>query len=110
MRSDLRIFLGVFPFSAVIGFLTPMLVDRWSKGDPDRAGRAYAVNVVGCIIGPLLAGFILLPLFGEHLSMLLLVLPWFGMALFGHKGEQRGRQLAATASLSHRGRYLVLLH
>ena len=99
MRSDLRIFLGVFPFSAVIGFLTPMLVDRWSKGDPDRAGRAYAVNVVGCIIGPLLAGFILLPLFGEHLSMLLLVLPWFGMALFGHKREQRGRQLAATAAL-----------
>jgi predicted membrane-bound spermidine synthase len=76
-----RVFLGVMPVSAVIGFLTPMLVDRWSGGDPDRAGRAYAVNVVGCIVGPLVSGFVLLPLAGEHLSMLLFVLPWFVMAL-----------------------------
>ena len=27
----LRVFLGVMPVSAVIGFLTPMLVDRWSR-------------------------------------------------------------------------------
>jgi spermidine synthase len=99
MQSDLRIFLGVFPFSAVIGFLTPLLVDRWSEGDPDRAGRAYAVNVIGCIIGPLLAGFILLPLLGEHKSMLLLVLPWIGMAMFGLKRNERGLQLAGSAAL-----------
>jgi spermidine synthase len=76
-----RVFLGVMPFAAMIGFLTPMLVDRWSGGDPDRAGRAYAVNVVGCIVGPLVAGFLLLPLVGERWSVLLLSLPWFAMAL-----------------------------
>ena len=81
LTVHLRVFLGVMPVSAVIGFLTPMLVDRWSGGDPNRAGRAYAVNVVGCIVGPLVSGFILLPLVGEHLSMLLFVLPWFAMAL-----------------------------
>ena len=75
-----RVFVGVMPFAGMMGFLTPMLVDRWSAGDPDRAGRAYAVNVVGCIVGPLLAGFLLLPLVGEQLAMLLLVLPWFAMA------------------------------
>ena len=75
-----RVFLGVMPFAGMIGFLTPMLVDRWSGGDPDRAGRAYAVNVVGCIVGPLLCGFLLLPLVGEHWSVLLLALPWFAMA------------------------------
>lgn len=75
-----RVFVGVMPFAGMMGFLTPMLVDRWSSGDPERAGRAYAVNVAGCIIGPLLAGFILLPLVGEQLAMLLLVLPWFAMA------------------------------
>jgi spermidine synthase len=80
LMVSLRVVLGVMPISAVIGFLTPMLVDRWSGGDPDRAGRAYAVNVVGCIVGPLVSGFILLPLVGEHLSMLLFVLPWFVMA------------------------------
>ncbi len=88
----LRVFLGVMPVSAVIGFLTPMLVDRWSGGDPDRAGRAYAVNVVGCIVGPLVSGFVLLPLAGEHLSMLLFVLPWFVMAL-----PSRGTRAMALA-------------
>jgi spermidine synthase len=81
LSSSLRVLLGVAPFAGVIGFLTPMLVDRWSAGDPDRAGRAYAVNVVGCILGPLLSGFLLLPWFGEQTSMLLLVLPWFCLAL-----------------------------
>jgi spermidine synthase len=81
LSPNLRVLLGVAPFAAVIGFLTPMLVDRWSEGDPDRAGRAYAVNVVGCILGPLLSGFLLLPWWGEQTSMLLLVLPWFGLAV-----------------------------
>ena len=81
LNPSLRVVLGVAPFAAVIGFLTPMLVDRWSAGDPDRAGRAYAVNVVGCILGPLLSGFLLLPWFGEQISMLLLVLPWLCLAL-----------------------------
>ena len=47
LSGNLRVLLGVAPFAGVIGFLTPMLVDRWSGGDPDRAGRAYAVNVAG---------------------------------------------------------------
>ena len=99
LQSDLRIFLGVFPFSAVIGFLTPMLVDRWSEGDPDRAGRAYAVNVIGCIVGPLLCGI--------HSAAAV----WraqidaaAGAALDRHgavrtKTNERGLQLAAAAAL-----------
>ena len=75
-----RVFLGVMPFAGMIGFLTPMLVDRLSGGDPDRASRAYAVNVAGCILGPPLCGFLLLPLVGERWSVLLLALPWFAMS------------------------------
>ena len=86
-----RVFLGVMPFAGMTGFLTPMLVDRWSGGDPDRAGRAYAVNVVGCILGPLVCGFILLPLLGERWAVFVLALPWFGMALFARFG--RGRKI-----------------
>jgi predicted membrane-bound spermidine synthase len=93
----LRVSLGVAPFAAVIGFLTPMLVDRWSGGDPDRAGRAYAVNVIGCIVGPLLSGFLLLPFLGEHKSMLLLVLPWFVMAIPRRKPV--GLQTASAAGI-----------
>ena len=74
-----------------------MLVDRWSGGDPDRAGRAYAVNVIGCIVGPLLSGFLLLPFLGEHKSMLLLVLPWFVMAIPRRKPV--GLQTASAAGI-----------
>jgi spermidine synthase len=97
--STLRVVLGVVPFAGVIGFLTPMLVDRWSGGDPDRAGRAYAVNVLGCIVGPLLAGFVLLPLFGERVSMLLLALPWLSMALLGRRKDEPAWQLAFNAGI-----------
>src|SRR5258708_18235414 len=76
-----RVLLGVMPFAGMIGFLTPMLVDRWSGGDPDRAGRAYAVNVAGCILGPLLAGFVLLPLLSERWVLFVLALPWLAMGL-----------------------------
>lgn len=99
MGNELRILLGIAPFAAMVGFLSPMLVDRWSGGDPDRAGRAYAVNVLGCIVGPLLAGFILLPYFGEQVSMLILVLPWFAMAIAGVRQWKFAWQTAATACL-----------
>jgi predicted membrane-bound spermidine synthase len=82
MVALLRIILGVGPFSAAVGFLTPMLVDRWSAGDPDRAGSAYAVNVLGCIVGPLVSGFVLLPLAGERVSILLFALPWLALAVY----------------------------
>jgi spermidine synthase len=74
---SLRLLLGIAPFTLLLGFLTPMLVDRWAGGDPTKAGKAYAVNVLGCIFGPLVAGFILLPRLSERWALLLLALPWF---------------------------------
>lgn len=97
LSAGLRVFIGVFPFAAIIGFLTPMLVDRWAAGDPDRAGRAYAVNVLGCIVGPLLSGFVLLPLVGERISMLLFVAPWFAMAMMRDK-KAKEEKLWQTAT------------
>ncbi|WP_109487713.1 hypothetical protein [Occallatibacter savannae] len=98
----LRVLLGVAPFAGLVGYLTPMLVDRWSGGDPDRAGRAYAVNVLGCILGPLLAGFFLLPVFGERVSTLLLMLPWMGIALLptSPRSSRAGLQVASYASIA----------
>jgi len=77
----LRMVLGIALFSGLLGFLTPMLVDRYSGGDPDQAGRAYAVNVVGCILGPLVAGFILLPLISERWVLFAFAAPWLIIAL-----------------------------
>ena len=79
--NESRVLVGITAFSALLGFLTPMLADRWSAGDPDKAGSAYAVNVLGCILGPLLAGFALVPWFGERRALILLALPWFFVGL-----------------------------
>jgi spermidine synthase len=79
--APLRVALGIMPFCAVLGFVTPSLVDRWSLGDPRRAGFAYAINVLGSIIGPLVAGFLLLPLLDERVALLLLVLPLFAASV-----------------------------
>jgi len=76
LGDSLRLVLGIAPFTGLLGFLTPMLVDRWSGGDPAKAGRAYAANVLGCILGPLLAGFVLLPWISERWALVLLSLPW----------------------------------
>jgi predicted membrane-bound spermidine synthase len=88
-----RVILGIGPFCAIAGFLTPMLVDRWSLGDPVRAGSAYAVNVVGCILGPLVAGFLLLPWLSERWASLVLTLPLFGLAALA---ALRGQSDATT--------------
>jgi len=81
LYKALRVALGIGPFSALAGFLTPMLVDRWSQGDPDRAGRAYAVNVLGSILGPLVAGFCIIPWAGERWGLCLIALPLFALGL-----------------------------
>jgi spermidine synthase len=88
----LRAGLGVAPFSFLVGFATPMLVDRVSRGNPDIAGRAYAVNVVGCILGPLLAGFLVLPLAGEHWGLCLVAAPLFAAGLASAARAPRGAQ------------------
>ena len=68
----IRVALGVGPLCATLGFLTPWLLDRWSEGRPDRVGGAYALNIVGCILGPLLSGFVLLPWLGERWTLVAL--------------------------------------
>ena len=108
LHPGLRVLFGLGPFSAILGFVTPLLVDRWSEGDPDRAGRAYAINVVGCILGPLLSGFFLLPWFGERWALLVLSMPWFLLGLYPQwfsSGEVtrrrvRSRQAVAIAALA----------
>ena len=77
--NGLRIGSIVF-FCALAGFLTPLLMDSWSSGDPDRAGTAYAVNVAGSIVGPLIAGFWLLPNMGERWAIVVLSAPLFAIA------------------------------
>lgn len=81
LNPYVRIVLGLAPFCGLLGFLTPSLIDAWSEGDPQRAGAAYAVNIAGCIAGPLIAGFLLLPHMGENAALGLLSAPLFAAGL-----------------------------
>lgn len=96
----LRVPLGITAFSGLLGFLTPRLVDRFSEGDPDRAGFGYAVNVAGCILGPLVAGFLLLPYVDERYALTALALPWLlvgaGFAFTRMQGSTRKLVAART--------------
>jgi spermidine synthase len=91
-----RALLGLFGFCASLGFITPFLTDRWSQGEPRRVGSAYALNVLGCILGPLVTGFALLPWLGEKGSLVALAAP---LLLLGTAGallspKERGAGLA----------------
>ena len=67
--------LSIVPFCGCLGYLTPKLIDAFANGRPREAGRAYAINIVGCILGPLFGGYVLLPFLGVKQSMLLLGIP-----------------------------------
>lgn len=94
MANVARMVLGIAPFSGLLGFLTPMLVDRRSGGNPGKAGNAYAINVLGCILGPLLAGFGLLPYLSKRVALIVLSLPWL---VVGLRTLRRGPGLTPAA-------------
>jgi spermidine synthase len=73
--------LSILPFSFIMGWITPMVLDGVAQGDPDRAGRGYAINIAGCVLGPLLSGFVLLPWLGERYTLLVCALPWIALSL-----------------------------
>jgi spermidine synthase len=107
LSIPMRLVLGIVPFSVSMGFLTPMLVDRWSGRDPEKAGSAYAVNVVGCILGPLLAGFLFLPLMSERWVLFLFALPW--LVHGSSPGREGGDRVQRKAVWQRIGSYPVVL-
>jgi spermidine synthase len=85
--SSAMIVLGsICPFCAALGYLTPSLIDRYAAGQPRRAGQGYAINVLGCILGPLVGGYVLLPFISERWALILLGLP-FVVYWLGHPGS-----------------------
>ncbi len=76
---------SICPLCAVLGYLTPSLIDEEARGHPDEAGKAYAVNVLGCILGPLFASYVLLPWMGERYGLIVLAIPFLGICLFTMK-------------------------
>jgi spermidine synthase len=95
---------SICPFCAILGYLTPRLIDDYAAGDPAGAGKAYAVNVLGCILGPLFASYILLPRIGERYALLLLGVPFLVFCYLSRetlpRKERWGLGLAAAGMLA----------
>jgi spermidine synthase len=91
--------ISIFPFCAVLGYLTPKLIDEYSAGRPTEAGKAYAVNILGCVIGPLFASYFFLPQFGEKFSLLILGIPFLILFTAYYKKDifRRIRLVAVSA-------------
>lgn len=96
------VLVSIFPISLLLGYLTPQLVDEHARGEPSAAGAAYAVNVLGCILGPLFSGYVLLPWFGVKWSLLsmALVYPLFLLGVTARKSaSDLAVKIAAAAAL-----------
>ncbi len=97
-QSVLQTLLSIVPLCGFLGFLTPGLVDRFGGGDAIRGGRLYALNILGAILGPLVAGYLLLPLVGIRWSMILLAFPLLAALVLIDRRDARRRFLALTAA------------
>ena len=69
------VLLSIAPFCAVLGYLTSFLMDEYSRGDPRRAGRGYGFNILGGILGPLVAGYLIVPSMDVRYGLIVLTLP-----------------------------------
>ena len=92
--SILMVLGSIAPFCAVLGYLTPKLVDEYSRGDPHRAGRCYAVNILGGILGPLIAGYLIVPQMDVRYSLIVFALPIAALvAVAGFNGSRNLNRL-----------------
>jgi spermidine synthase len=80
---------SIGPLYALLGILTPRLVDLHGRGDAHRTGTAYALNVAGCVVGPLAASYLLLPALGANRSLAALAAPFLFIAV--RAGSRAGR-------------------
>ncbi len=92
----LVVLAGICPLCGVLGYLTPSLVDQYAAGHPAAAGRAYSINVLGCILGPLFASYLLLPFLSERIAMILLGLPLLALCFICGRSLSARQQVAST--------------
>ena len=98
-HSVLQTLLSIAPLCGFLGYLTPGLVDRFGRGDAISAGRLYALNILGAILGPLVAGYLLLPLVGIRWAMILLAFPLLAALVLIERRDVRRRFVAMTAAV-----------
>jgi spermidine synthase len=95
-RAVALVLASIVPLCGVLGYLTPSLIDQYACGHPADAGKAYGINVVGCILGPLVASYVLLPRISERHALVVLGLPLLGLCFFCAKSLTVPQRLATA--------------
>ena len=85
---------SICPFCALLGYLTPSLIDEYAAGDPAVAGKPYAINVLGCILGPLVGCYVLLPLASERHALILSGIPFIAFWLLLFRSQSRFQRVS----------------
>ena len=67
-----QIVATIIPVCMILGYLTPSIIDYYSKGDAKKAGESYAINVFGCILGPLAVSYLMLPFMSAKAVMIIM--------------------------------------
>ena len=88
LKSLMSVPLSVLFISVALGYLTPRIIDLVSKNSVAKVGKAYAINIIGCVIGPLVAGYLLLPNLGGRMSLIILLIPVLGL-VYWSRGSLR---------------------
>ncbi len=94
--SAMLVLASIVPLCAILGYLTPGLIDGYAGGRPNLAGKAYAINVLGCILGPLFACYVLLPWTSESCALMILSLPFLAFYILGWKSLPMGQRLFSS--------------
>ena len=68
----IQIVVTVFPVCMVLGYMTPAIIDYYSEGDAKKAGHSYAINTLGCILGPLAVSYLMLPFLSAKSVMVIM--------------------------------------
>jgi len=94
--------ISIAPLCGLLGYLIPGLIDESSGGHPEQAGKLYALNIAGCVLGLLVAGYLMLPQIGARQSMVLLNAPFvilFFITFKSWANDNLQRNLIAAASV-----------
>jgi spermidine synthase len=94
--ATVLVLAGICPMCAVLGYLTPGLIDQYAGGHPAAAGKAYGINVVGCILGPLCASYLLLPHMSERSALVILAAPLLCLGFLCCKTLPAWQRMAAA--------------
>jgi spermidine synthase len=100
---------SIVPFCGLLGYLTPSLIDEYSAGQPELAGSAYAINVLGCILGPLVGCYLLLPSVSARYGQILLGLPFIYFWIAAPRKRYVFRRVVGSALLTAMLAYAILV-